>query len=70
MLQARLPIEVLQSYVMRYFTHIHNNNLPPDDFRQYEDIVFKTSEFHKLYYVKPMKDILEVNGNYFIYFIF
>ena len=54
---------------MRYFTNIQNNNLPPDNFRQYENIVFKTSEFHKVYYVKPMKDILEVNTNYITFYV-
>ncbi|KAK7789977.1 hypothetical protein R5R35_006809 [Gryllus longicercus] len=58
--QARLPLQTLQDWVVEYFSSVPNNNLPPDDFTPYINDSFSTPEFTKLYYVDPIKDICQV----------
>lgn len=59
-IQARLPLDTLQSYVLSCFHHVPVNNLPPLDFSEFTGNVFDTAEFNKLYYVKPSKDLCQV----------
>ncbi|XP_063217642.1 nardilysin-like [Bacillus rossius redtenbacheri] len=56
--QARLPLSTLEEWVVKYFSAIPNNKLPPDDFKPFSDgISFDTPEFTKLYKVESVKDI-------------
>ncbi|KAH1009982.1 nardilysin isoform X1 [Dendroctonus ponderosae] len=57
--QACLPMEQLQQYVLDHFSEIPNNDLPPIQFTEFRS-VFNTPEFNKLYYVIPMKDFCQV----------
>nr|CAI5844579.1 unnamed protein product [Callosobruchus analis] len=59
--QARLPMETLEHYTLECFTNIPNNNLPPDDFSQFSASIFDTPQFTRMYYVKPMKDLCQVD---------
>lgn len=54
-------MDVLESYVVDCFSQVPNNNLPADDFKQFANGVFDTPQFKRLYYVKPVKDICQVN---------
>lgn len=58
--QARMPMETLESMVVEGFSSVPNNRLPPDDFKKFASLAFNTSEFKKMYWVKPVKDICEV----------
>lgn len=54
--QARLPIETLETWVVDCFSDIPNNGMPPNKF----DVTgspFIEQDFHKLYIVEPVKDI-------------
>lgn len=59
--QARMPMETLESMVVEGFSGVPNNHLPPDDFKKFASLAFNTSEFKKMYWVKPVKDICEVS---------
>lgn len=59
-IQARLSMEQLEEYVLNCFSVIPNNSLPSDNFEQYSDKIYNTSDFSRLYYVKPVKDVLKV----------
>lgn len=54
--QARLPVETLESWVVECFSDIPNNNMPPDKFDT-NGSPFNEKDFHKLYIVEPIKDI-------------
>ena len=43
------------------FSGVPNNHLPPDDFKKFANLAFNTSDFKKMYWVKPVKDICEVS---------
>ncbi|KAJ8928146.1 hypothetical protein NQ314_019326, partial [Rhamnusium bicolor] len=58
---ARLPIETLENYVLDCFANVPNNGLPPDDFKPFAEGIFDTPEFNRLYYVKPTKDLCQVD---------
>lgn len=58
--QARLPMEVLESYVLNCFSKVPSNHLPADDFKQFADGIYDTKEFKRIYYVKPVKDVCQV----------
>lgn len=57
--QARLTLDTLHAWVDECFSNIPNNNLPPDDFTVYQES-FYTPEFTKLYWVKPVKELVQV----------
>ncbi|KAK4875109.1 hypothetical protein RN001_011531 [Aquatica leii] len=59
--QARLPLSTLESHVVKCFSEIPNNSLPPDDFKNFSFEIFNTSKFKRLYYVKPVKDVCQVD---------
>ncbi|KAL3267873.1 hypothetical protein HHI36_007014 [Cryptolaemus montrouzieri] len=59
-IQAQLPMEKLQGFVLDCFSGISNNNQPPDDFKKYENSVFDTPQFSKLYYIKPQLDVCQL----------
>ncbi|XP_017752516.1 PREDICTED: nardilysin-like isoform X2 [Eufriesea mexicana] len=60
-IQARLPLDVLEDYVVQCFANVPNNNLPPDDFTQFKGAdSFNTSCFRKIYKIKPIKDVCQV----------
>lgn len=52
---------MLESWVTEAFSGVPNNGLPPDDFKKFANISFNTSEFKKMYWVKPVKDMCEVS---------
>ncbi|XP_046670211.1 nardilysin [Homalodisca vitripennis] len=54
--QARLPLEVLEKWVVECFQGVPNNGLPHDEFKLSEP-PFQPKEFHKLYIVEPVKNI-------------
>ncbi|KAG5319392.1 NRDC protein, partial [Pseudoatta argentina] len=61
-IQARLPLDTLQTYVTICFGNILSNWLPSDDFTEFEEgVSFDTVAFKKMYEVKPIKDISQVN---------
>ncbi|KYN37807.1 Nardilysin [Trachymyrmex septentrionalis] len=59
--QARLPLDTLEKYVIMYFADIPSNGLPPDDFTAFKDgVTFDTPAFRKMYKVKPFKDVSQL----------
>lgn len=58
--QARLPLQTLEEWVIKYFSSVPNNDLPPDDFTPFINNSFDTPEFRKIYHVDPVKDICQV----------
>ncbi|KAL3267871.1 hypothetical protein HHI36_007012 [Cryptolaemus montrouzieri] len=60
-IQARLSMEELQGFVLDCFSGVSNNNQPPDDFKKHENDVFNTPQFSKLYYIKPQRDICQLD---------
>ncbi|GLV32816.1 Nardilysin [Carabus blaptoides fortunei] len=60
-IQARLPLDVLEAYVVNCFSSVPNNNLPKEDFSQYAEGVFDSPAFRRLYYIKPVKDLCQVD---------
>ncbi|XP_018577073.1 nardilysin [Anoplophora glabripennis] len=60
-IQARLPMETLQTYVLDCFYNVPNNNLPPEDFSKFGDGIFDTPEFQKMYYIKPNTDLCQLD---------
>ncbi|XP_021929041.1 nardilysin isoform X2 [Zootermopsis nevadensis] len=59
-IQARMPMETLESLVCDAFSAVPSNGLPPDDFKEFADLPFKLSEFNRMYWVKPVKDMHQV----------
>ncbi|CAH2005923.1 unnamed protein product [Acanthoscelides obtectus] len=59
--QARLPMQTLEQYIVECFSNVPNNNLPPEDLSQFSTSIFKTPYFTRIYYVKPMKDLCQVD---------
>jgi nardilysin len=59
-IQARLPMDVLQKYVLECFSNVPSNDLPPDDFKLCT-LMFDTPEFAKFYYLQPIKDGIQVH---------
>lgn len=62
--QARLPMEVLERYVVNCFSQVPNNKLPPPDLTCKDS--FNTPQFRKLYYIKPVKDLQQVSHLFYI----
>ncbi|KRT84343.1 Peptidase, partial [Oryctes borbonicus] len=60
-IQARLPITVLESFVVECFSNVPCNDLPADDFAKYSDHIFDSPNFTKMYYVEPVKEVLQVD---------
>ncbi|GJQ75861.1 hypothetical protein Trydic_g17927 [Trypoxylus dichotomus] len=60
-IQARLPINVLESFVVECFSNVPCNNLPADDFTKYSDHIFDSPNFKKIYYVEPVKEVIQVD---------
>ncbi|KAK9890849.1 hypothetical protein WA026_012195 [Henosepilachna vigintioctopunctata] len=60
-IQARLPMEELQNFILECFSNVPNNALPSDDFKKYENNVFNTPQFSRIYYIKPQKDICQLD---------
>ncbi|KAJ8983824.1 hypothetical protein NQ317_008950 [Molorchus minor] len=59
-IQARLPMETLQEYVLESFCNVPNNELPPHDLTQYGEGVFDTPDFTRIYYINPTKDLRQL----------
>ncbi|XP_063912496.1 nardilysin-like isoform X1 [Zophobas morio] len=59
-IQGRLPLDVLQSYVLECFNNVPCNNLPPRDFSHCKDM-FDTTQFRKMYYIQPMNDLIQLD---------
>lgn len=53
-------METLESLVIEAFSSVPNNGLPQDDFKKFTGLAFNMSEFKKLYWVKPVKDVHQV----------
>lgn len=60
-IQARLPIDMLQNFVLDCFKNVPSNNQPAIDFKQYSDIIYDTPEFNKIYYIIPNKNSVSVD---------
>ncbi|KAJ8920211.1 hypothetical protein NQ315_011872 [Exocentrus adspersus] len=58
-LQARLPMDVLEAFVLDCFCNVPSNNVPADDFKEFVNKVFDTPEFKRMYYVEPNKDVCQ-----------
>lgn len=58
-IQARLPLKILENWVIQYFSDIPDNNLPPDNFEQPHP-PFQKEQFCKLYTIEPVKDITQI----------
>lgn len=56
-----MPMETLESLVCDAFSAVPSNGLPPDDFKEFADLPFKLSEFNRMYWVKPVKDMHQVS---------
>ena len=60
-MQARLPLDVLEDYVIQCFANVPNNGLSPDDFSSFKGVdSFNTPSFRRIYKIKPIKDVCEV----------
>lgn len=59
-IQARLPMDELEEYVLKCFSAVPNNNLPADNFEMYEGKIFNKEKFSKLYHIEPVKETLQV----------
>ncbi|XP_011306829.1 nardilysin [Fopius arisanus] len=60
-IQARLPLDTLEDYVKQCFVNVPCNNLPPDDFSRFNGSKsFDTDHFRRIYKIKPIKDICQV----------
>ncbi|XP_011881239.1 PREDICTED: nardilysin isoform X2 [Vollenhovia emeryi] len=60
-IQARLPLDVLEQYVVSCFADVPSNWLPPDDFTEFKGgVSFDTPAFRKMYKVKPFKDVSQL----------
>lgn len=53
-------MKTLESFVVECFQNVACNNLPGDDFTKYSSDLFDFQQFNKIYYVEPVKDILQV----------
>ncbi|XP_045474818.1 nardilysin-like [Harmonia axyridis] len=60
-IQARLPMDDLQNFVLESFSEVPSNKLPPDNFDLYKNKVYDTAQFPRLYYIKPQKDICQLD---------
>ncbi|XP_012257789.2 nardilysin-like [Athalia rosae] len=60
-IQARLPLDTLEQYVIECFANVPNNGLPPDDFTKFKGVqTFDTPNFKKIYKIKPVKDVCQI----------
>ncbi|KAG7214075.1 hypothetical protein KM043_001439 [Ampulex compressa] len=60
-IQARLPLDTLEEYVIECFANVPNNGLPPDDFTAFKGAdSFNTSHFRKMYKIRPIKDVCQI----------
>ncbi|XP_066596131.1 nardilysin [Prorops nasuta] len=65
-IQARLPLDTLEKYVVECFSDVPTNGLPGDDFTKYKEaITFNTDKFRKIYKIRPVKDVcmIEITWN-------
>ncbi|KAL6431065.1 hypothetical protein ACFW04_007066 [Cataglyphis niger] len=60
-IQAKLSLNELENYVTMCFANVPSNGLPPDDFTEFKgSISFDTPAFRRMYKIKPVKDISQV----------
>ncbi|XP_049824034.1 nardilysin isoform X2 [Aethina tumida] len=59
-IQARLPLDTLQEYVVQCFSNVKNNGIAPPDLTIHKN-VFDTPEFRRVYYMQPTKDICQLD---------
>ncbi|KAF7385820.1 hypothetical protein HZH66_011662 [Vespula vulgaris] len=60
-IQAKLPLDTLEEYVLQCFSEVPSNGLPPSDFSQFKGAdSFDTPSFRKIYKVKPIKDVCQI----------
>lgn len=66
-IQARMALDDLQDLIIKHFSTILNNNLPPIDFSHltYED-VYQSKFNKKVYFVKPVKNTKRIDINWCI----
>ena len=65
-LQARLPLLVLEKFVVECFSNVPVNHLPADDFSQFRGKEsFDNPDFRKMYRLKPIKDLCNVSILYY-----
>lgn len=53
-------MNTLESYVIECFASVPQNNLPADDFSKHSSYVFDSPDFAKIYYVEPVKEVVQV----------
>nr|CAD7434023.1 unnamed protein product [Timema monikensis] len=59
--RARLPLSILETWVVKSFSGVPNNRLPPQNFETFSGgVSFKTPHFSKIYRVEPVKDTQEL----------
>lgn len=56
-----MPLDTLQEYVVNCFSRVPNNYLLPDDFSLYTKDVFNTPEFRKIYYIKAVQNVRQLD---------
>ncbi|RZF43235.1 hypothetical protein LSTR_LSTR016530 [Laodelphax striatellus] len=59
-IQGRLPLKVMENWVVECFSDVPCNNLPPDVF-PYVNPPFKHEEFSNYFTVKPIKDVNKID---------
>ncbi|CAG9861964.1 unnamed protein product [Phyllotreta striolata] len=59
-IQARMPLDTLEELVIDCFSNVPNNRLKKDDFSAYANDVFDTPAFNKIYYIKPVKELIKL----------
>lgn len=50
----------LESFIVDCFAKVPCNNLPADDFSKHSGLIFDSPEFNKIYYLEPVKEIIQV----------
>jgi len=64
--QARLPLDLLEKWVVECFSAIPNNKLPPEDFSPFRGPAFDPDKFCKFYMVNPVRDMCHIDITWFL----
>ncbi|XP_055626814.1 nardilysin-like isoform X2 [Toxorhynchites rutilus septentrionalis] len=60
--QARMSLDELEQLTVKYFSNIPNNNLPADDFSNFnERNAFKPEFYNKVFFVKPKSNMCQLD---------
>ncbi|XP_014231468.1 nardilysin [Trichogramma pretiosum] len=59
--QSQNSLDTLEEYVKEYFCDVPTNNLPSEDFSEFNGRTsFDTDAFRKIYKIRPIKDVCQV----------